>query len=336
MEKELMGSIISVRSRIINVCLVSLSAAGIGGCSSGDSSDGNFGNYADQAELQGSCPDNFIVQEGDNSGFFSDGNSRQFHVFLPDELATPRPLFVSLTGTLAPELDFVSNEISEFESLADNGWIVVAPFRSCSTEDRPCFLSGPEGSNDGRTWEPWFDGELAQSNDEGPDVRFIESMVSCIAADYPVDKNRIYNGGGSAGGTITNRNMMFNSGLFAGGITASSNYRYLSQLPIEPLDPVTMDNSIVVILWGGPDDTFGTSDYSVETKLTSEYYAAQDNVVTVSCSGTHGHKWPRDSSFGPWAAETVLSHPKGTPVADFVLTTPPEGFSCVLGVYTDH
>jgi hypothetical protein len=70
--------------------------------------------------------------------------------------------------------------------------------------------------------------------------------------------------------------------------------------------------------------------------LSSQYYAAQANVVTVSCTGTHGHPWLRETAFGIWAAETVLSHPKGTPVADFVLTTPPEEFSCVLGVYTDQ
>lgn len=329
-----MDSIISKRSRLVNLCLVLVSAVAIGGCSSSDGSNSNDNDSADQVELEGSCPDNFIVQEGGNSGFLSDGNSRQFHVFLPESLDTPRPLFVSLTGTIASELDFVSDDISQFQSLADSGWIVAAPFRSCTTENRSCGGTGPKGSNDGRFWEPWFDGELAQSNDEGPDVRFIESMVRCIAAGYPVDKNRIYNGGGSAGGTMTSRNMMFNSDLYAGGITASGNYSYLGQLPIEPANPVTMDHSIVVILWGGPDDSFGLSDYSVETKLSSEYYAAQANVVTVSCSGTHGHPWP--GTFGPWAAETVLSHPKGTPVADFVLTTPPAGFSCVLGIYTDH
>lgn len=324
-------------SRLFKVCLVLLSASVINGCS------GDNNVYSESAEipanevaLEGSCPENFSVQQGDNSGFISDGNSRQFHVFLPETLDTPRPLFVSLTGTLAPELDFVSSEISRFESLADAGWIVVAPFRTCSTENRDCFTDGPSGTNDGRVWEPWHDGQFAQSNDEGPDARFIESMVSCIATAYPVDKNRIYNGGISAGGTLTNRNMMFNSDLFAGGVSVSGNYQYLSQLPIEPLDPISMDHSIVVLLWGGPEDKFGTSDFGVETKLSSEYYAAQPNVVTVSCSGTHGHPWPRETSFGIWAAETILSHPKGTPVADFVLTTPPEEFSCVLGVYTDH
>ena len=329
-----MDSSIFSRCGLHNIFLIVLSAAWVSGCSSGSSSNTNNEDSPQANVLEGSCPENFTVQSGGNSGFMSDGKFRQFHIFLPDNLDTPRPLFVSLTGTVATELEFVSDTISQFESLADSGWIVVAPFRSCTTENRRCAGIGATGSDDGRFWEPWFDGWIPQSNDEGPDVRFIESMVNCIAADYPVDKERIYNGGSSAGGTMTSRNMMFNSDLFAGGIIGSGNFQYLSQFPIQPVDTVAMDSSIVVLLWGGENDRYGTSDYGIETKLAAEYYSAQNNVVTVSCSGTHGHPWP--NAFGPWAAATLLSHPKGTPVADFELTTPPEGFSCVLGVYTDH
>jgi hypothetical protein len=38
----------------------------------------------------------------------------------------------------------------------------------------------------------------------------------------------------------------------------------------------------------------------------------------------------------PWLAETLLSHPKGSDPAAFTLSDPPDGFSCVLGEYTDH
>ena len=92
--------------------------------------------------LEGSCPDNFIAKAGGNSGFMSAGGSRQFHVFLPETLDTPRPLFIALTGTMATELKFVSDDISRFESLVDSGWIVVAPIRRCTSENRSCFGIG--------------------------------------------------------------------------------------------------------------------------------------------------------------------------------------------------
>lgn len=299
-----------------------------------DNIDSSDQSTVDSVKLQGSCPADFSVKEGANSGFISDDHAREFYVFFPETLETPRPLLVALTGTVATELQFVSDQVSQFESLTDDGWIVVSPIRRCTTEGRTCTGVGPNGSNDGRFWEPWFDGPIVQGNDGGPDVRFIDAMVNCIASKYPVDKNRIYSGGSSAGATMTSRNMMFNSELFAGGIGASGNFQYLGQIPIQPLDPIAMDDSIIVLAWGGAEDRYGSSDYSVETKLASQYYARQANVVTVSCSGTHGHPWPK--AFGPWAVKTVLSHPKGTSVEDFVLTSPPQGFSCVLGAYTDH
>ena len=275
------------------------------------------GSYA----IEGKCPADFQPKPGLNSKFPADGIPREFQLLLP--------------GTAAEELDFASEARSGISSLTKDGWIVVVPYRRCTSEGRPCAGIGPQGSNDGRFWEPWYDGEFVQSNDEGPDVRFIESIVRCVASAYPVDRRRIYSGGISAGGTLTHRNLMFNSDFFAGGVSASGNYRYLGKLPVEPKDPRIMSDTIVVLLWGGPEDKHGSASfYDVETKLASEYYARQPGVVTVSCSGTHGHKWP--PAFTRWAAKTVRSHPKGTPAADFKLTRPPDGFACVVGAYLDH
>ncbi|MEW6271926.1 MAG: PHB depolymerase family esterase [Thermodesulfobacteriota bacterium] len=282
------------------------------------------------APLDGSCPAGFTPQPGFNEGFPSDGVQRQFHVLLPDALDEPRPLMVSLTGTVQEELSFAAQ--SGLDQLPAQGWIVAAPVRTCSQNGTNCAQIG----SDGRIWEPWYDGTIAgPSDDEGPDVRFVEAMVRCIASRWPVDERRIYAGGISAGGSFTNRNMTFNSDLFAGGVPASGNwYGGLAA----PRSPVAMDSSIVVLIWGGPNDVWPPgnpiADYDPETRLAARYYAAQPSVVTVACSGSHGHIWP--SAMTPWLVETLLSHPKGADPADFVLTEPPPGFGCVVGAYTDH
>jgi hypothetical protein len=135
----------------------------------------------------------------------------------------------------------------------------------------------------------------------------------------------------SAGGSFTNRNMTFNSALFAGGVPASGNWTY----GVPPATTMPMARSIMIIIWGGPNDTWpGSPPYAGETKAAAEYYAAQPEVVTVSCSGMHGHQWP--AAVTPWVAETLLSHPKGTDPAAFMLMPPPGGLSCVVGPYTDH
>lgn len=305
--------------------LVTALVAVLSGCGS-DSDD------ATTVALMGRCPTGFAVRGGFNDGFESDGVDRQFHVLLPDgaDDGEPRPLFVALTGTVQEELSFAAQ--SNLDQLPDDGWIVAVPVRTCSQNQTGCNGFG----RDGRIWEPWWDGPLGPPiDDEQVDVRFVESMVRCIADGWAVDADRIYVGGISAGGSFTNRIMTFNSELFAGGVPASGNWYGGGAAP---LTPRAMASSIVVIIWGGPTDVWPPEnpfvDYAPETKAESIFYAAQPNVVTVSCSGSHGHIWP--TAMTSWIAATLLSHPKGTPPQDFVLTQPPPGFSCVLGEYTDH
>jgi len=295
-------------------------------CSDGSSSGGGSGAVA----LDGSCPAGFTPQPGLNTGFPSDGAQRQFHLLLPADDGEPRPLFVSLTGTVQEELSFAGQ--SGLDQLPADGWIFAAPIRNCSQNGTNCAQIG----SDGRIWEPWYDGTIGgASDDEGPDVRFVEAMVRCIASRWQVDASRVYLGGISAGGSFSNRNLTFNSQLFAGGVPASGNwYNGLAA----PRSAVTMDGSIVILIWGGPNDVWPPgnpiANYDPETRLAAQYYAAQPNVVTVSCSGSHGHIWP--TAMTSWLVETLLSFPKGSDPADFVLTEPPAGFSCVVGAYTDH
>jgi hypothetical protein len=310
--------------------LVASSLVGCGSDEQPSSNASDAGGSNEPSALVGSCPSGFVVGAGRNTGFVSDGVDRTFHVMLPAELTTPRPLFVSLTGTVQEELAFATQ--SGLAELPSSGWIVVAPVRICSQAGTNCAQVG----GDGRIWEPWYDGTTGGAkDDEGPDVRFVEAMVRCAASTWPVDKNRIYVGGISAGGSFTNRNLTFNSDFFAGGVPSSGNWYSGAAAPATA---TTMDRSIVILIWGGPTDVWPATNplanYDPETRLAAEYYAAQSNVVTVACSGTHGHVWP--TVMTPWLATTLLSHPKGSAPAAFKLTEPPTGFSCVLGKYTDH
>jgi poly(3-hydroxybutyrate) depolymerase len=267
----------------------------------------------------------FVPKAGMNPGFATAKGMRTFSVFPSMMGEGPRPLFVSLTGTAQEESAFLNQ--SGLGRLPASGWIVLMPVRSCAQEGRNCSAVGM----DGRVWEPWFDGTAPRGNDAGPDVAFVEAMVRCVATTWPVAADKIYAGGISAGGSFTNRNLTFNSKLFAGGVAASGNWTY----GVPPASPMPMEPSIAIVVWGGPNDMWpGSPPYAGETKAAAEYYAAQANVVTVACSGTHGHLWP--AAFTSWFAETLLSHPKGTPKASFVLKPPPSGLTCVLGAYNDH
>ncbi len=318
------------------------------------------------------CPEGFVPESGLNTGFMSDGFARSFSVLPAESGVGERPVFVSLTGTAQLENDFMRN--AYIDQLPAEGITVISPIRICSAggSNASC-NTGRVVTEDGRTWEPWFDG-VASSNteqylDEGTDVRFIERMVQCVATRFNVDQSKIFIGGISAGGTLTNRALTFRSDFYAGGIPASGEWLRTDGVSIEDEDvgdlvvegragprPLNLssdalDYSINLVLWGGPTDRWYSNgftgdliaNYAPSTKLASNYYATQDKVVTVSC--THdldynfqaaGHKWPSDPDMTRWMLETLIRHPKGTDKNSFHLTEPPNGLTCVLGSFEDH
>jgi len=272
-------------------------------------------------QLEGECPDGFVPQEGDNQGFMSDGQERRFDVVLPSDLSSPRPVFLVMTGTVEPELFFRDTD-SQLDKLPEKGWITVTPYRL--------------QLEDGRRWPTWYDGVDPPSMDEGPDIRFIISMVKCMATVWPIDAGKIYLGGISSGGSITNRALAFASDFFAGGIVGSGNWY---DGAAAPATPIPMDYTVAMIIWGGELDQWPMEDplsiYDKETKMAADYFSAQEKVITISCTHQLGHQWNRD--WTPWMTETLLNTPKQTDPSDFVLEQPtPEGMTCVLGPYQDH
>jgi hypothetical protein len=95
------------------------------------------------AAWQPGCPAGFTPAAGLNTGFMSDGKGRQFHLLLPADTSTPRPVFVALTGTVQLEMDFVRQ--ARLDRLTQSGWIVVAPVRTGSQEMRNCNTDGAMG-----------------------------------------------------------------------------------------------------------------------------------------------------------------------------------------------
>ncbi len=74
----------------------------------------------------------------------------------------------------------------------------------------------------------------------------------------------------------------------------------------------------MINVYGGSRDTWANPnampavnvDFKPELAAASAFYTTQPQVVTISCSGEHGHFWP--SAATTWLASTLLSFPKGT------------------------
>jgi hypothetical protein len=268
--------------------------------------------------LAGACPDNYHVKAGLNVNFPIDGSKRAFIVVPPATGHTPAPVWVPLTGTV--------------ESTNDNLHV-----------------------------------ERSGANALMADSRFIIAAVRCVAKSYPLDATRLFIGGISSGGTMTHRALTFRSDFWAGGLPISGEW-YVSQDDGSALSfdaareavatdpgkifqgrvapfplPSKLNPMIVISLWGGANDLWKCSgvlcaDYRPSTQAASNYFSSIPGVITISCSSSHGHMWPQinTQAFNLWALSTLASFPKGSLSKNFNLTTPPDGYSCMLGRFTDH
>lgn len=329
------------------------------------------------ATLKGECPENYVVKAGLNTDFPHKGAKRAFVVYPPEGVTVPAPVFVPLTGSVESTMDNLTVPRSGATSLmAKQGFLVIGPVRECANQDaslRGGVCNGP--GHDGWNWNPWHEGRAASvagepfKTDEGSDSSFLVAAVTCAAKTFPVDARRVYLGGISSGGTMTNRALTFRSDFWAGGLPISGEW-YVSkddggaltfqearaavaaapgkihQGRVGPYPLATkLGPMIVITVWGGEKDLWDCgpplglcSDYRPTTQASSNYFSAMKNVVHVACSAHHGHMWPQANTqaFNTWALKTLASHPKGSNPKAFKLTPPPEGYACKLGRFTDH
>lgn len=323
------------------------------------------------------CPDGYEVKEGLNTNFPSDGMMRAFVVVPPKNATGAAPVWVPLSGTVESANANLNVQRSGANALmANEGFMVLGPVRQCADQNPDTGFKECDGvGSNGWNWKPWNDGRAGNAEgekwktDAGPDSRFFEAMVRCVGTKYQLDSKRLFIGGISAGGTVTNRVLTFNSEFWAGGMPLSGEW-YVSnddgstlsfndaraavaanptkiwQGRIGPYPlPQKVSPLVVITVWGGEKDLWDCgpplglcSDYRPSTQAGANYFASMPNVVHVACSSTHGHMWPQINmqAFNAWALKTMASHPKGSDPKAFRLTPPPEGYSCKLGTYTDH
>jgi poly(3-hydroxybutyrate) depolymerase len=238
---------------------------------------------------------------GLNKSFSIDGQSREFVLILPpDSFTGPRPLFMGFNGTGETGPSFT--ERAGLQDFADAGFIVLAP----------------SSKGNGTIWPVW-DGMRTDKDMDAPnkDMDFVDALLSCTAAHFEVDKNRLYIGGHSAGGIFTNYVAQRRSEILAGAIPASGIFSSTSPVPEKDLDKM-----FVLVTWGGDNDKFtgstGLGGVSVpeanfvsEASIATKFYAAQANIGEANCRGKNlGHAW---LPINDWFVKVLLEHPKGFP-----------------------
>lgn len=192
----------------------SSTGAGAGGGGTGGAGSGGEKTNTDIPPVQMpgdpavDCPAAFssaAPAAGQNEGFDAGGQTRGFYLDLPDtSFDGPRPLFVAFHGTTGQGVDFHAR--AELTDFAARGFITVSP----------------DGVGNGTIWPVWDAMHTASDPDtNNADLAYFDSLVSCLAAHYAIDQNRIYIGGHSAGGIMSNYMLQRRSEMIAGAIVGS-------------------------------------------------------------------------------------------------------------------
>lgn len=248
-------------------------------------------------------------KEGSNKNFSVAGQSRSFELLLPPSSFTgPRPLFVGFHGTNGSGEDFIrSAKLAEFQA---RGFVVLSP----------------DAVGNGTVWPVW-DAMRAPTDEarENKDLEFFDKMVRCTAAHYNLDKKRLYIGGHSAGGHMSNRVLRARSEMLAGAIIASG----IWSLTAHPA-ALNLEQTFALVTWGGDNDRYsGTTPNGVnvpnisfveQASLASKFYEKQPSVGQIYCRGNNlGHAW---LPINNWYIDTLLQHPKGLGNAPGMLPLP--------------
>lgn len=275
----------------------------VGNDGGGSSADGSVEQLPAQPST---CPTPFDANkpvQGENVGFNVAGQSRRFQLLLPPASFTgPRPILFAYHGTTENGLRFITR--AKLADFVARGFIVVAP----------------DANSNGTFWPVWdaMRAPGTESTPPNPDVEMFDRLLTCTAAHYAVDKNRVFATGHSAGGIFTNRLLRSRSNVLAGGIVASGVFDFTSGGSAASLEPM-----LAIVTWGGDNDTYrGTTPSGVnvpafsfveQASLASKYYKAQPAVGHIRCRGNNlGHAW---LPLNGWFIDLLLSRPKGTPAS---------------------
>jgi poly(3-hydroxybutyrate) depolymerase len=279
------------------------------------------------AEPASACPAPFDANkpvQGENVGFNVGGQSRRFQLLLPPASFTgPRPILFAYHGTSENGLRFINR--AKLADFVARGFVVVAP----------------DANNNGTFWPVWdaMRAPGTETSSPNPDVEMFDRLLTCTAAHYAIDKNRVFATGHSAGGIFTNRLLRSRSSVLAGGIVASGVFDFTASGTGASLEP-----TLAIVTWGGDNDTYrGTTPSGVnvpafsfveQASLASKYYKGQAAAAHLRCRGNNlGHAWlPLNS----WFIDLLLSRPKGTPASTLTAVPPLPGgapAACSLDAY---
>lgn len=269
-----------------------------------------------EADPVSACPDKFKTEapkDGRNYGFLSAGQERDFFLTIPSEPPEgPVPIVFLFNGT------------------GETGWgITLRSGLSRTARGEGFILIAPYSNGNGNVWPVWDSYTTPGRTSPNPDLVFFDELLQCMAAHYPIDANRIYATGHSAGGIFTHYLAQRRSDILAAVAPASADFVGTTPRPFQGLERMA-----VMIVWGGKNDYYSGSatgssgdavtvsryEYESPSKKAIQFYQQFEETVIVCEGDNAGHTWI--TSLNPFLWNFFQAHPKGYRASEYAEALP--------------
>lgn len=243
----------------------------------------------------GQCP---TFTAGTNT-FTSDGRTRKFELYLPDQPVGAPMLFIWHGVGDSP-----ANIASFFGATsfrAGRGGIVVAPYDCCGSGNTEC-------CNQLFVWS------YAPTASTAPDLTLFDDLMSCLKQQFDYDAERVYSTSFSAGSLWTTHLLMHRAEYFAAVAIFSGGCGQGVQEYNTPSRKVP-----AILAWGGTADTYAAGIVKFYELMANLIGAlSDDGHFIVTCDHGSGHTVPWGVT--PWVHEFLLSHTWSTKTSPYATT----------------
>lgn len=261
----------------------SLGDANLSDARMGDASPGDAG---EGATYPFSCPDETSTIVAGKNTLYAAGQQRTFYVDFPTDTSQPVGVLFSWHGYGQNATDFRTGAALDPDADPTHPVIVVTP------EDSG--LQPPAGLG--------WDIAQGRPGDANVDVAFFEAMLGCLAAQQPIDAERIYSFGFSAGSVMTSLLYSRHPTLFAAIVNESGAWMNdpdeVSLIDLHGLFTVDWEwpaldpagGADVLLTHGGPTDVTVFNILDLEkSALAAVPFLNAANRTVVECTHTLGH-----------------------------------------------
>lgn len=259
-----------------------------------------------KAYTGGTCP-TLTTGSSTESQIMSSGVQRKFMVIVPDAINPGEKLpVVFLWHWLGGSADQFYGIIDGQNAVNQGRYIAIIPEAIGGTSESP-------GSNAISKWRGWAAPNPQSMEDE--EAAFFDDMLSCVSAQFPVNKNCVSSAGVSDGALWTSQligaraDYLASAVVLSGGVADPGDE---NSALIKPYIPASRPLPVLV-LWGGAADICIILKFQTATKALERHLVDEGHFI-LECDHNCGHSIP---PIDVVAGESLLS-----PFIDFITHHP--------------